>query len=160
MKEFEDIEKLFDEMNKEMAELKKVYQKRAQEVFKTAFKQFFESNPEANVVGWSQYTPYFNDGDACIFQSKAAYAFVSNAKDYENISYGSYDGDDESVWVDDPDYGDYYEEAIPKSTVVHAAILRRMLGKIDDTVFLEMFGDHVKVFATREGFDVQEYDHD
>lgn len=27
-------------------------------------------------------------------------------------------------------------------------------------IFLAMFGDHVKVTATREGFDVEDYDHD
>ena len=67
MQQISDIEKLFDDMNKEMAELKKVYQTKTQEIFKLVFKQFFESNPEVNVVGWRQYTPYFNDGEACIF---------------------------------------------------------------------------------------------
>lgn len=160
MQQISDIEKLFDDMNKEMAELKKVYQTKAQEIFKLAFKQFFESNPEVNVVGWRQYTPYFNDGEACIFRSLADYAFVSNAKDYTDIQYGNYEGDDESVWIDDPDYGEYNEEAIPNAVAANSIALRKMLGKIDNDVFLEMFGDHVRVFATREGFDVQEYDHD
>ena len=94
------------------------------------------------------------------FRSLADCAFVSNAKDYWDIQYGHYEGSDESVWIDDHDYGEYNEEAIPNAVATNSVVLRKMLGKIDDDVFLEMFGDHVRVFATREGFDVQEYDHD
>lgn len=160
MKQLAQIEKLFDEMNAEMTALRETYQKRGQEVFKQAFKEFFDANPEAHVIGWRQYTPYFNDGDTCEFRCYAEYAFVSNANDYDNIHYGEYEGDDESVWIEDPDYGDFNEEAIPKQVIEHAQALRNLLAKIDENVFLDMFGDHVRVFATRDGFDVEEFDHD
>lgn len=160
MKQIAEIEKLFDQMNNEMAELKANYQKRGQEIFKMAFKEFFEANPEVNVVGWRQYTPYFNDGEACEFRCYAEYAFVSNAKDYQNVEYGEYDGDEEGVWVEDPDYGDTNPEMIPESVIKNAEVLRKLLSKIDDDVFLDMFDDHVKVYATREGFEVTEYEHD
>ena len=160
MSQITEITKLFDQMNAEMAELKANYQERGQQIFKLAFKEFFEANPEVNVVGWRQYTPYFNDGDPCEFHTTASYAFVSNAKDYDNISYGEYEGEDESVWLNDEDYGDHNEELIPKSVLENAEALRSLLSKIDDDVFLDMFGDHAQVFATRDGFDVQEYSHD
>lgn len=160
MKQIAEIEKLFDQMNAEMQALRETYQKRGQEIFKLAFKEFFDANPEVHVVGWRQYTPYFNDGDTCEFNCYAEYAFVSNAKDYENIRWGEYSGDDENVWVEDADYGDTNEELIPKSVSANSAALRKLLAKIDEDVFLDMFGDHVQVFATREGFDVQDYDHD
>lgn len=160
MNQITEIEKLFDQMNTEMNDLKASYQKRGQEIFKLAFKEFFQVNPEVNVVGWRQYTPYFNDGEPCEFNCHAGYAFVSNAKDYDNLCNGEYQGEDESVWVNDPDYGDHNEELIPKSVLVNTEALRNLLTKVDDAVFLDMFGDHVQVFATREGFDVQEYSHD
>jgi hypothetical protein len=160
MNQITEIEKLFDEMNAEMQALRETYQRRGQEIFKQAFKEFFDANPEVTAVGWKQYTPYFNDGDACVFRCNADYAFITNAADYGDISYGEYDGDDENVWIEDPDYGDYQEELIPKNVSKNAEALRRLLGKIDDDVFLDMFGDHVQVFATREGFDVQDYEHD
>lgn len=160
MKQIAEIEKLFDEMNVEMAELKANYQKRGQEIFKLAFKEFFGANPEVNVVGWRQYTPYFNDGDACEFNCYAEYAFVSNTKDYENIQWGEYNGDEEDVWVSDADYGDTNLEMIPESVIKNTDALRKLLAKIDEDVFLDMFGDHVQVFATREGFEVTEYEHD
>jgi hypothetical protein len=160
MKQIAEIEKLFDEMNAEMQALRETYQKRGQEIFKLAFKEFFEANPEVHVVGWRQYTPYFNDGDECVFQCYAEYAFVSNTKDYENIRWGEYEGDEEGVWCSDGDYGDHNKELIPESVEKNADALRKLLSKIDEDVFLDMFGNHVQVFATREGFDVQDYDHD
>lgn len=160
MKQIAEIEQLFDTMNAEMQTLRDTYQKRGQEIFKLAFREFFAANPEVNVIGWRQYTPYFNDGEACVFNCYAEYAFVSNAKDYENIRYGEYEGDEENIWVDDGDYGDYNQELIPVHVASNTAALRKLLSKIDDDVFLDMFGDHVQVFATREGFDVQEYEHD
>jgi hypothetical protein len=160
MKQITEIEKLFDEMNAEMQALRENYQKRGQEIFKLAFKEFFDSNPEVYVVGWRQYTPYFNDGDTCEFNCYAEYAFVSNAKDYENIEWGEYSGDEEGVWIADSDYGDTNEDMIPESVIANTNALRSLLAKIDEDVFLDMFGDHVQVFATREGFDVQDYSHD
>jgi hypothetical protein len=36
-----------------------------------------------------------------------------------------------------------------------------MIGSSEmEDIMLEMFGDHVKVVATRNGFDVEDYDHD
>jgi hypothetical protein len=160
MKQIAEIEKLFDQMNAEMSALRETYQKRGQEIFKLAFKEFFDANPEVHVVGWRQYTPYFNDGDTCEFNCYAEYAFVSNAKDYENITWGEYQGEEENVWILDPDYGDTNADAVPEHVVKNAGSLTNLLSKIDDDVFLDMFGDHVQVFATREGFDVQEYSHD
>lgn len=160
MNQIKEIEKLFDQMNQEMSALRSQYQQRGQEIFKLAFKEFFEANPEVNVVGWRQYTPYFNDGDTCEFNCYASYAFVSNAKDYDEIQYGEYHGEDENVWVGDDDYGYHNEELIPQSVKENADALRSLLAKIDDSVYLDMFGDHAQVFATRDGFDVQEYSHD
>lgn len=36
----------------------------------------------------------------------------------------------------------------------------KILGKIPDEVYMGMFGDHVKITATREGFQVDEYEHE
>lgn len=33
-----------------------------------AFREFFETNPDIVALRWHQYTPYFNDGDACVFE--------------------------------------------------------------------------------------------
>lgn len=34
---------------------------------KASFVEFFAAHPEAAAIQWRQYTPYFNDGEACYF---------------------------------------------------------------------------------------------
>jgi len=155
-----EIELVMDDMNAEMAALKATYKEKMQTILQVAFKAYFESCPEVTTYSWRQYTPYFNDGEACTFRCYVDCGFVTNATDYSEVQYGEYDGEEEGVWIDDPDYGDLNEELIPAHVVEHTANLRRMLARINEDVFLEMFGDHCKVYATRDGFDIEEYEHD
>lgn len=37
------------------------------ELVKDALKELFEANPSFTAVGWSQWAPYFNDGEPCEF---------------------------------------------------------------------------------------------
>ena len=150
------IEKLVAEYEKAKAEL----QTKMKDGFKVLFKQFFEENPEVTFVGWNQYTPYFNDGEACVFGCNAGYAFATNASDCSEIKYGEYSGEDENVWICDPDYGDYNEEKIPETVEENMKALRSTLGKIPDEIYLELFGDHSSVYASKDGFDVEDYEHD
>lgn len=152
-----NIDNLIDEYN----QAKKQFQQKMKSEFKGFFKQFFEQNPEVTTVSWRQYTPYFNDGDACVFSCYAEYAFATNAEDYEKIRYGEYLGEDpENVWIDDADYGSINEELIPDHVVKNMEELRRILGKVPDEIYLELFGDHVTVYAHKEGFTVEDYKHD
>jgi hypothetical protein len=160
MNNLTSFKETIDTMNTELAALRKSYQERSQSILKEMFKLFFDENPEAKVVGWRQYTPYFNDGEECVFSSYAGYAFVSNTLDYANIEYGEYCGDEENVWVEDPDYGSFAEESIPESVRVNAEILRGVLESIDESAYLDAFGDHCVVCVTRDGFDIREYHHD
>ena len=160
MDNFDSIQKMIDEMNNEIEALRETYKQKTQVLFKKAFIAFFDKNPEVTAVSWHQYTPYFNDGDACVFSTYAGYASVTNAKDYENIEWGTYQGEDEGVWIDDPDYGNFNEELIPTTISADADALRKLLDSVPDDMYERMFGDHVIVTATREGFDVTEYHHD
>ena len=150
------IEQLIEQYEKAKKEL----QSKMKTEFNTLFKEFFEQNPEVTCVGWRQYTPYFNDGDACVFTSYAEYAFATNAQDYTSIQWGEYGGDDENVWICDMDYGDFNEEEIPEGVDKNLEALQRTLAKVPDEVYLELFGNHVVVYATREGFEVEDYEHD
>ena len=49
------------------SEAKNAFQTEAPGLLKEEFKEFFKKVPEVKVIKWAQYTPYFNDGDACIF---------------------------------------------------------------------------------------------
>ncbi len=104
----------------------------------------FKAHPELKAVRWQQYTPYFNDGDACVFNVRELYFQV--------------DGTPE----DAGDYGDGFDN-IPwdkaKRTPMHEALEQFGKGRNKD-IYLECFGDHVEVTARPDGVTVEEYSHD
>ena len=165
------LQEKFDKLLDEQEELRRKFQATAQELFKETTKEFFDSNPAITAVVWTQYTPYFNDGDTCEFGVNSP--TFTNAPDPESVSWGSYDGDEEGVFAvenisyvmnSDRDYYKNEQEAIKKAGVIDVdsceAFQRMICSSAMEDVMQAMFGNHVKVIATRDGFDIQDYDHD
>ena len=155
-----DLQTAFDKLLDEQRELQIKFQKTAQALFKETTKEFFDKNSNVTAIVWTQYTPYFNDGDTCEFRVNDA--TFTNAPDPENTRWGEYDGDHETAadgseifaWEG---WGDAPENL--NQDMCHS--FNRMICSSEmEDVMKAMFGDHVKVVATREGFDVDDYDHD
>lgn len=145
--------KLFDELTA----LKKAYDDKlasaGEDAVKEVFKEFFDTHSNVESVYWTQYTPYFNDGDPCYFSVHDFHLSLSDEESGE-------DEDDE-----DEDYDDYEMSAwsLSRSNDEKLKKLGEDLGNlsdIPDDVLEQVFGDHCKVVATRDGFDVREYSHD
>jgi hypothetical protein len=111
--------------------------------------------------GWRQYTPYFNDGDACIFRIRApwfrtpdtdedldAYELeVSRYREHPTIGGQNWDtkafvGADQGRW----ERCLAFAEAIESSEFDH--------------VLIDAFGDHASITVTRDGITVDVYEHD
>jgi len=93
-----DLQKEFDELVIAQQELAKKFQATAQELFKKTTKNFFDSVPEIKAFYWSQYTPYFNDGDECVFSVNDVY--FTNTTDTDNIEWEEeYNGEEENVFI-------------------------------------------------------------
>jgi len=60
---FNDLKVLSDKMT----EMRKEMQTEGKKALKLALKEFFSAFPMVEAIRWNQYTPYFNDGDACVF---------------------------------------------------------------------------------------------
>jgi hypothetical protein len=105
----------------------------------------FESQPSINAVRWKQYTPYFNDGDPCTFRVGENYVQFG-----ETTEGGDYDDGFVGTWEtrDNPE----------KLAAVEAA--DEAFSTIPEDVMLVVFGDHVQVTATRDGFEIEEYEHE
>ncbi len=163
----------FDKMLADQVELKRQFQERAQNLFKNITKDFFEKNTGITAVIWNQYTPYFNDGEACTFSVNGASFTNAPLDEIDSVRWGEYEGETEGVWACDNVYNvltsdrDYYKEDADKiraaggvdadtCKLFNSAISSREM----EDVMLTMFGDHVKVIATRNGFDVEDYSHD
>ena len=109
-------------------------------------------------VSWHQYTPYFNDGDPCLFSVGEIYVKMidgdEEAGDYED---GYLDTSDMVTYPagyrNPPTINSGFEELYPALRE-----LGQSMGHFEN--FLQdAFGDHARIVATREGFDVEFYEH-
>lgn len=57
----------FDVLNKRIADAHAEMQNTSKGLVEQAVKMFLDACPEVTGVHWTQYTPYFNDGEACEF---------------------------------------------------------------------------------------------
>jgi hypothetical protein len=114
---------------------------------------FITDNPQVKAIKWAQYTPYFNDGEACTF-GVSDFGFFFEGDEFEDLSH--YDG--ELPWRG---YSSEWDKAAVCSSETYEACksLARELGGMDD-VLETLFGDHVSVTVTPDGVSVDEYDHD
>lgn len=129
----------------ELMDLKKAYDDKVaafgKDAVVAAFAPFFGAHPEASAVRWRQYTPYFNDGDACEFSVHEM-----------RVRFG-----------DDNESGDYEDGFVESWDVREDAAKKAALGDlpdIPDDVLRAVFGDHVEVTVTRDGCESEEHSHD
>lgn len=136
-------------------------------------------------LGWRQYTPYFNDGDPCIFSATDIWVrTVNEVKKLpeDGLYYVGDDKDDYSGMYDldldstHPTFGDrsYTGGEMIRRTVSPEAQASRpkldalnsaVAGGAFDDVLMEAFGDHamVKIAKDESGqwqIEVDEYSHD
>ena len=95
MSAFDNITKKIAEKNAEIDALKKAYMKELQSSFNEIIKLFFEECPKVQAVVWSQYTPYFNDGDECVFRINEPH-FIVDGFDVDDLK-DPYEYEDDDV---------------------------------------------------------------
>lgn len=121
----------------------------AKEIVKARLDEFWATAPPAiEAVRWQQFTPYFNDGEPCVFRVYESQfkltAVTIDAEDQE---------DDDTYFLYDYQLHRYNEE-IPKDVVGPD------FSDIEE-LLLAAFDDHVQVTAARTGeITVDEYDHE
>ena len=155
---FEQIAKGKEEISKIKAELSG----KIKENFHGMAKELFQGFPELKSFGWKQYTPYFNDGEACEFQSLHIYPTINgNDENYgeseqeegvlDIVMLGSetkYDAN----WkkIPNEDYNPYYKEIVDT--------VKEFLNQFDDDDMEDLFGNHVDIHVTEEGIEVENYE--
>lgn len=125
---------------------RQAFLEKAKAQLQPALLDVFNKHPEIVAFGWTQYTPYFNDGDTCEFSVGDLYV----TKDAEVA-------EEDSLWDWDGVYrtmGGYSEDEIKTLTS-----LEKILSSNEELLQVA-FGDHVQVIVTPLGVDVEEYDHD
>lgn len=145
---FSDIEKMMKDMNERIS-------KEGKAMLQGAFVDFFRNNPEVKAVRWTQYTPYFNDGEACEFGVHAADFAVPRSSLAEDPSYADeYEDAEDHVWME-----------TGSSHTTYGKFWAPFMKEAGERILEGVFGDHVRIIATPSGkskvkFEVEDYSHD
>jgi hypothetical protein len=131
------------ELKRELTALKERFKQDGQNEFKKEFAAIFEKYPQVDALRWAQYTPYFNDGDACIFGVGELTIRLVGA---DLSSSGYRDGFNEAA--------SYNKESLNKALAEWWRSIQL------NELFEAVFGDHVQVTVTRDVIDISEYDHE
>jgi hypothetical protein len=144
-----------DLLIQEFTEQQERFQKVAQERLKEYFVEFWEKNPAIKAIHWSQYAPYFNDGDPCTFSVHDPYFTNAEGDDLDDLtSWGEYDGEKDEVWSDqDPKFDGVNVES------THS-LAKLLTSSVMEPIMKIMFGSDNVIVATRAGFSVDQADHD
>lgn len=91
-------------------------------------------------IRWTQYTPYFNDGDPCIFRVNQ----------------------DSCLDIGTGEFQDSYSCALGEKESAPVRAFERFIAQDElSEVFKDAFGDHVEVTIKRDGtVETEEYEHD
>ena len=115
-----------------------------------ALAHLFAEYPEVKGFRWTQYTPYFNDGDACVFSSGHEYGEILVLEDPEDpegelVTMEDGVGYESERWDHFAPIDDKFREAFPELT---------------DDDMEALFGDHARVTVFPDRVEVEEYSHD
>ena len=124
--------------------------------------------PSVESIIWDQYTPYFNDGEPCEFRvGEVRVRFEGTSeKDEDNSDYG--DGGFtpwQMSYYRGQKPGHYGYDSLSPAVLALTdeevdAVTVALAFERFETVLATNFGDPARVTATREGFNVEYYEHD
>jgi hypothetical protein len=83
----------YHELRSKIAEARKTMEETAKGLFTEMVAELFAENPTLMSFSWTQYTPYFNDGEPCEFGCNGAYPTVSMSMDGDVVGYDSNSGE-------------------------------------------------------------------
>lgn len=101
------------------------------------FSEFFKQNPGVTCVNWVQYTPTFNDGDACEFTVGELIFSNTLPEDREGLR----------LWGNE----EYTMDTSPLD------LCRLISHPLMEPILKDRFGNCVTIWATRDGFEVSNY---
>lgn len=140
----------FIQIAERMDELRQEIKRDGQALLKEAFSGLFQAWPELTAVAWTQYAPYFNDGEACVFSVHGLH-YCLNASDKE-LSEDLYDEPWSELWSRP-------EDGMDPELHTQLKDFSDAIQKVGDTM-QDIFGDGVKITATRKGIEIEDYSHD
>lgn len=123
--------------------------------------EIMQTSPRINSIGFTAYTPFFNDGDTCVYSVHDIRWINGINIDYDNCEI---DYDWKVGYFDQK--GSFKEDIdkLPETTLIDSRVIdkiQELLDSIPTETAESIFGDHVKVTIDREGnIKTEDYEHD
>ena len=136
LEKFSDVFKKRDEIAATVRKLREELSDWGKKALEEALEEIFAEHPSLQYVSWTQYTPYFNDGEVCRFRSN---------HDWPDVNYDDYDD----------------ELECEPATEADEKALTDFLGQFSNDDMEDIFGDGYRIAYRRDsGLDVEDWDHD
>lgn len=145
-----DAQKKLDEMEAANPGICQAY-------FSSLTTKLFEENPRLRSFTWNQYTPSWNDGDACTFSAHTDYPDINGAC-YDDIMYG--DSFEEKFENDASGAAEAPLPLTKEEAKALGKVVVDFLRQFKDTQLEHWFGDGVEVTCTRKGVTLSDYEGD
>lgn len=168
------VDDFINNLNNSVTELEKMkeeMQAKMKAQFDVIVKDFFKIVPKMKAIAWAQYSPYFNDGDECVFSVNdvSVLSFVPEyvSYDYDDEDEEDYDEEDETENSEEKEpriiIGDYYsnsnEHMVTEKELKACKAVQEFISQNEDLMH-DLYGNHVGVIITENGAKVSDYDHD
>lgn len=114
--------------------------------------------PEGYGVQWSQYTPYFNDGDACVFRRHEMYIVKLGEEGLEGLDESNSDIEDREFVLMDWELKKF--KGRDGLSPDQARDIFELLKSLTDDFLLQACGDHTTVRASSTELLVDDCVHD
>lgn len=147
------LEKLISNFKKQ----KQAFVKEVSVEFLTELKKLSKEIEGLEAIQWQQYTPYFNDGDACTFRvSGPTFKFSESEEDA-----GDYEDGFEDLWSINYNRGKKNLKEHPQTKQLEV-ISEMIEDDAMEEILLDLYGDHMEItFIVKTGkIEAEEYSHD
>lgn len=151
---FNNVTSNMDSVISSFSKLAHDLQSKMREELKKVFASFFEEFPQVKTIHWTQYTPYFNDGDECVFRIGELWFTTTEHTELNEREYAYGEGDDGLI----NDWSAKIEDEKLNSAINTMSSL--LCGDVMECVLKGTYGDHVWVKIHKDGSDVEDFEHD
>ena len=170
-----ELKKLIDVYNEKKLELQMVIGQRGSDLLQKEFDALFIEYPEIGKIEWTQYTPYFNDGDPCVFGvGELAFTLENDKNESGFIGEGSvlhlapYN---ETAVLRRESWALEHQKKYEKNRELVGGKERlaeicekereinQMINSLEEWLDI-IYGDHVIITVTKKGTNIENYEHD
>ncbi len=123
------------------------------------FAPLFAEHPEVKGLKWTQYTPYFNDGDTCEFSSHHEDAEILFAEPDDSAADADEDEESDGEYYIPTDRFGYDSKEYKAAAKIQEKFTAEFPELSDDDME-SLFGDHVEVTLFPDRVEVEEYEHE